>query len=183
MSNGLGGNAFTRNIWFDLDTRSMSHEALPSPLCDLCTCYVWRCDGQWLRRCIYKKILYLTLTLGSRSHKMLPSSLDIMWPMHQQSLISHGSGEDAFTRKYIIWPWHSGQSHTKWCSLPSTPCGLCTYRVWSYYVKRFNRRYIYKKIHYLTFDLDFGVTVAQNVAQHPLHHVHLFSYKVWSCYV
>ena len=31
------------------------------------------------------------------------------------------------------------------------------------------RRYIYKKIHYLTFDL--GVKVKQNVAQYPLHHV------------
>ena len=32
-------------------------------------------------------------------------------------------------------------------------------------------RCIYKKIHYLTFDLDLGVKVAQNVAQYPLHHV------------
>ena len=31
------------------------------------------------------------------------------------------------------------------------------------------RRYIYKKIHYLTVDL--GVKVTQNVAQYPLHHV------------
>ena len=30
---------------------------------------------------------YMTLTLGSRSHKMLPSTLDIMRPMYQQSLI------------------------------------------------------------------------------------------------
>ena len=29
----------------------------------------------------------------------------------------------------------------------------------------------YKKIQYLTFDLDFGVKVTQNVAQYPLHHV------------
>ena len=44
-------------------------------------------------------------------------------------------------------------------------------KVWSYYVKRFRRRYIYKKIHNLTFDLDLGVKVIQNVAQYPLHHV------------
>ena len=31
------------------------------------------------------------------------------------------------------------------------------------------RRYIYKKIHYVIFDLDLGVT--QNLAQYPLHHV------------
>ena len=79
--------------------------------------------------------------------------------------------EDAFTRKYIIWPWPSGQGHTKCCPVPSASCDLCIYRVWSYYVKRFRRRSIYKKIQYLTFDLDFGVKVTQNVAQYPLHHV------------
>ena len=30
---------------------------------------------------------------------------------------------------------------------------------------------MYKKIHYLIFDLDLGVKVTQNVAQHPLHYV------------
>ena len=28
-----------------------------------------------------------------------------------------------------------------------------------------------RKIHYLIFDLDFGVKVTQNVAQYPQHHV------------
>ena len=61
---------------------------VPLTSCDLCTSKVWCCYILWLRRrCIYKKIHYLTLALGSRSHKMLPSTLDIMWPMHQQSLI------------------------------------------------------------------------------------------------
>ena len=139
---------------------------------------------------------------GSRSHKMLTSTLDFMWPMHQQSLmllhpmvkekmhlqenalfdldlgikvtqnvaqyprhyvtyapakfdipISHGWREDAFTRKYIKWPWPSGQGHAKCCPVPSTSCDLCTYRVWSYFVKSFRRRYIYKKIHYLIFEV------------------------------
>ena len=84
---------------------------------------------------------------------------------------SNSLGEDAFTRKYIIWPWPSGQGHTKSCPVPSTSCDLCTYRVWSYYVKSFRRRSIYKKIQYLTFDIDLGVKVRQNVAQYPLHHV------------
>ena len=84
---------------------------------------------------------------------------------------SNSYREDAFTRKYIIWPWPSGQGHTKCCPVPSTSCDLCTYRVWSYYVKSFRRRSIYKKIQYLTFDLDLGVKVTQNVAQYPLHHV------------
>ena len=29
----------------------------------------------------------------------------------------------------------------------------------------------YIKIHYLTYDLDFGVKITGNVAQYPLHHV------------
>ena len=33
------------------------------------------------------------------------------------------------------------------------------------------RRCFYKKIHYLTFDLDLGVKVTQNVTQYPLHQV------------
>ena len=32
---------------------------------------------------------------------------------------------------------------------------------------------MYKKIHYLTFDLDIKVTL--NIAQHPLHHVNYAS--------
>ena len=83
-------------------------------------------------------------------------------------------GEDAFTRKYIIWPWPSGQGHTKYCPVPSTLWDLCTYRVWSYYVKTFRRRSIYKKIQYLsqlTFDLDLGVKVTWDIVQYLLHHV------------
>ena len=39
----------------------------------------------------------------------------------------------------------------------------------------FTRKYIilrciYKKIHYLTFDLDIGAKVSQNVAHYPLHY-------------
>ena len=57
-----------------------------SPSCDLWTSKAWCCYIPWLRRrCINKKIHYLTLT--SRSHEMLPSTFYIMWPMHQQSLI------------------------------------------------------------------------------------------------
>ena len=63
-----------------------------------------------------------------------------------------------------------GQGHKKCCPVPSTSCDLCTYRVLSYYVKRF-RRSIYKKIQYLTFDLDLWVKGTQNLAQYPLHHV------------
>ena len=58
--------------------------------------------------------------------------------------------------------------------MPSTSCDLCTYRLWSYHVKRF-RRSIYKKIQYFTFDL--GVKVTRNVAQYPLNHVTYLAIK------
>ena len=35
---------------------------------------------------------------------------------------SHGLGEDAFIRKYIIWPLSWGQGHTKCCPVPLTVC-------------------------------------------------------------
>ena len=178
MSNGLGGNAFTRNNLFDLYPRSRSNEALPSTSCDICTCKVWSCNDQWLRkcitknihyltltprsrgqghtrspvpstscdlctskvwccyipwlrrRCIYKKMHYLTMTLvtftpRSRSHKMLPCTFDIMWPMHQQSLI-------------LLHPTVKEKMHLQENTL---------------------------------FDFDLWVKVTQNVAQCPLHHV------------
>ena len=37
--------------------------------------------------------------------------------------------------------------------------------------QRFRRRFIYKKIQYLTFDHDLGVKITRNVAQYPLHHL------------
>ena len=151
---------------------------------------------------------------------MLPSTLDIMWPMHQQSLellhptvkekmhlqentlfdpdlrvkvtrnvaqcplhhvtyaptefevtTSKDLGGEAYTRKFNIWPWPWGQGHTKYCPVPSTSCDLFSYKVCSCYVKRGRRRCIYKKIQYLTFDLNLGVKVTRNVTQYPLHHV------------
>ena len=38
-------------------------------------------------------------------------------------------------------------------------------------IRSIRRRYIYKKIHCLIFELDLGVKVTQNAAQYPLHHV------------
>ena len=100
--------------------------------------------------------------------------LYIMWPMYLQSfkLLPLMVKVMHFTRKYIIWSWlkgQGGQGYTKCCPLPSTSCDLCTYRVWSYYLKWLRRRCFYKRIHYLTFDLR--VKVTQNVNQYPLHHV------------
>ena len=123
-------------------------EALPSTSCDLCTCKVWSCYSQWLRRCITKKIHYLTLTprlRGSRSHKMLPSTLDIMWPMHKQSLILPHPivkekmllrpmvKEKMHLQEYTLFDLIWSRSH-KCCPVPSTSCDLCTSNVWYCYI-------------------------------------------------
>ena len=79
----------------------------------------------WLRRrCIHKKIHYLilTLTLVSMSHKMLPSTLDLMWPMHQQSLILLHPTEKMHLQENTLFD----QGHTRCCPVPSTSCDLCT---------------------------------------------------------
>ena len=92
----------------------------------------------------------LTLTLGSRSHKMLPSTLYIMWPIQLQSLkvlCLTVKKEIQLQENTIfdLWPWPWGQGHTKCCPVPSTSCDLFNYKVWSCYLLRFRRRYIYKK--------------------------------------
>ena len=97
-------------------------------------------------------------------------------PVNFEVAMSNGSGEDSFTRKYIIWPWGiwpwpQDQSHMKCCLVPSTSCDLCTGKIWSCYFQNIMRRCVFKKIHYLTFDLDLGVKVTQNIAQYPWHHV------------
>ena len=199
-----------------------SHKALPSTSCDLCACKVWNCYGQWLRRCITKKIHSLTLTprsRGSRSHKMLLSTLSFMWPMHQQSLMSlhpmvkekmHLQENTLFdldpkvkgvkvnkmlpSTPNFMWPMYQQslillhptikeKMHlqvnslfdldlwTKCCTVTSTSCDLCTHRVWSYCVKRFRKKNIYKKIQY---------SICCPV---PSTSYKLSSYKVWSCYV
>ena len=46
-------------------------------------------------------------------------------PAKFEVAMSNGLGEDAFTSKYIIWPWPQGQGHMKCCLVPSTSCDLC----------------------------------------------------------
>ena len=38
--------------------------------------------------------------------------------------MSSGLWGDAFSRKYIIWPWPWGQYQTKCCQVPSSSCDL-----------------------------------------------------------
>ena len=124
---------------------------VPSTSCDLFSYKVWSCYVSPLRmRYNYKKIQYLTLTLGSRSHKMLPSTLYIMWPFQLQSLklLRLTVKKEIQLQEntiFDLWPWPWGQGHTKCCPVPSTSCDLFNYKVWSCYLLRFRRRYIYKK--------------------------------------
>ena len=93
-----------------------------------------------------------------------PAKLDVAHPMVKEKM--HLQENTLFDLDL------GGQGHKICCPVPSTSCDLCTYRVFlSYYVKWFRRRSIYKKVQYLTFDLDLGVKVTQNVAQYPQHHV------------
>ena len=79
-----------------------------------------------------------------------------------------GFGEDAFTRKCIIWPLTLTLVSMSHKMLPSTRYIMRPMHLWSLkllHVKVW-RRCIYKKLHYLTFGPD-----TWNVAQRPLNHM------------
>ena len=118
-------------------------EALPSTACGLCTCKVWSCYCQWLRRCNARKI-HNYYTLGSRSHKMLPSTLDFMWPMYRQSsmLLNPMVKEKMHLQENTFF-----EGHSKCCQVPSTCWDLCTCKVWSCY-GQWLRRCNTRKLHY-----------------------------------
>ena len=94
--------------WFQGHTKCCP---VPSTSCDLCTWELWSCYVQWFRRrCIYKKIHYLTLTPRLRSHEVLPSTLNIMWPMHRQNLklLLPKVYEEMRLQEntlFELWPW------------------------------------------------------------------------------
>ena len=50
-------------------------------------------------------------------------------PVNFEVAMSNGLGEDAFSRKFIIWPWLQRQGHMKCCLVPSTSCDLCTCKI------------------------------------------------------
>ena len=91
-SKALGGEAFTRNSIFDLDlgvkvTQNVAQYPLHHvnhPATKIEVTRSNRLGGDTFTRKF--NILPLTLTLGSRSHKMLPSTLYIMLSFQLQSL-------------------------------------------------------------------------------------------------
>ena len=141
-SNNLGEDGLTRKyiIWpWPWGQGHTKCYPVASTSYDLCTCEHWSCYVQWFRRrCIYKKMHYLTLTLRSRSHEVVPSTLYIMWPMHRKKfeVATSKSYEEMHLHEntlFDLWPWHWGQGHMKCCLLPSTSCDLCTGKIWSCY--------------------------------------------------
>ena len=138
---------------FDLTLTQCQGHIKPCPLHHVTyvTAKVWSCYGQWLRRCITKKIHYLTLIprLGkgvkvTQNVAQYPQLHVTYAPAKFDVATAYDSGEDAFTRKYYIWPWPWGQGHTKCCPVPSTSCDLCANKVWYCYIPRLRRKCIYK---------------------------------------
>ena len=117
---------------------------------------------------------YLTLTPRSRSHEVLPSTLNIMWPMRRQNLklllLKHYE-EMRFQENTLFdldlgvkvtgniaqYPWH----HVTYAQAKFE---IATSK--SLWGDAFTRKYII-----WPFDLDLGVKVTRNVTQYPLHHV------------
>ena len=148
----------------------MKYCPAPSASCDLCTCNIWSSYIQRLRsRCIYKNIQYLTWPFGQGHMRccQLPSTSSDLCTCKVAT--SSGLGGDAFTRKYIIWPW---VKISQFIPVPSTSCDLCSCKVWSL---QFRSKCIYKKIHYLTFDPRSRL---HNAAQYSLHRVAYVQLKV-----
>ena len=114
----------------------------------------------------YMKICYLTLDLEVKVTQVQVTQNVTQYHWHHVAYspakfevdTSNSLGEDAFTRKYIIWPWHQGHTilYIMWPML---------LKVWSCYVQQF-RTYIYKKIHSLTLG-----SMSSEVAHNPRHHV------------
>ena len=109
------------------------------------SCYVQR-----FRKCIYKKIHYLTLR--SMSHEMFLSTLYIIWLMHLQilKLLCPTVEEHMYLQENTLFDLDPlcSQGHIKFYPVPFTLFDLCKCIVWSCYVQGFMRRCIYKKIHH-----------------------------------
>ena len=129
-----------------------------------------------------KKIHYLTLTpkwRGLRCHKMLLSTLDIMWPMRQQSLM-------------LLHPMVKEKMHLQenklfnldlWVKVTQNVAQYPRHHV-TYAPAKFDTAHPKVKEMHLQentlFDLDLRVKDTRNVAQCPLHYL---CYKVWSDFV
>ena len=105
-----------------------------------------------------------------------------MWPTHQQRLMLQHSRvkKKMHLQEYTLFDLDLQVKVTKYNPVSYTLCDLCTYRNWSYYIKMFRRRCIYKKLNIWPWPWGQGHTKCCPV---PSTSCDLFSYKVWSCYV
>ena len=170
-SNGLGGDELTRKYsnchltWVNV-TQDVDHMHLQRlKLLRL------KVEEEMLTR--QYRFCPVTLTLGSRSHAMLDSTLYIMWSMQIQKneVATSNDWEDAT----CIWPFSLTQNIAQW------PLHLVTYAAANF--EEFKRRWIYKKIQCLTiwpWPFDKGYIKYWQVSSTIRD---IYRYQFWSCYV
>ena len=105
--------------------------------------------------------------MESRSHEMLPSTHDIMWPMQQQFDANPVVKEKMHLQENTLFDLGSKSPEM----LPSA-----LYIMWPMYLQSLKLlcQTVKEKMHLQEnslFDLWPGVKVTQNVAQYSLHHV------------
>ena len=128
-----------------------------------------------MRRCIYKKIYYLTydLDLGVKfigNVAKYPQHHVAYTPTKFEVPTSYSLRGDAFTIKYILWPLNLTLESRLYKMLPST-----LYIMWHMKLQSLKLLHptVYKEMHLqenTLFDL-LNLKVTWIVAQYPLHHV------------
>ena len=160
----LRRNAFTKNTLFDLQGHTKCCP-VPSTLCDLCASKVLYCHippSRLRRRCIYKKIHYLTFWVKvTRNVAQCPLHHVTYAQSEFEVTTSKGLGREVFKRKFNIQ--YVAQYPLHHVTYPATKFEVATsYRLGG---GTFTRK------HNLIFDLDLRIKLTRNVAQYPLHHV------------
>ena len=187
MSNGLGGNAFTRNIWYESQGH-MNHCPLHQ--------FMWPMYLQSLNLLgpMVKEMHYQENTLFELDPKV--KGVKVTWnvaqyPRHHVTYAPtefevttlKGSGGEAFTRKFYIW---SLTLTFGWRSHEMLPSSL--YIIWPIQLQSLKllRLTIQEEIHLqenTLFDLWPWGQGHTKCCPVPSTSCDLFSYKVWSCYV
>ena len=85
---------------------------------------------------------------GNRKCCTVPSTSCDLYTYKVWTLVatSKGLGRDAFTRKYIIWPWlqgHGGQFHTRCCPVPYIMWPMYQQSLMLLHPDAFTRKYIW----------------------------------------
>ena len=155
---------YKKNTLFDLQGHTKCCP-VPSTLCDLCASKVLYCHippSRLRRRCIYKKIHYLTFWVKvTRNVAQCPLHHVTYAQSEFEVTTSKGLGREVFKRKFNIQ--YVAQYPLHHVTYPATKFEVATsYRLGG---GTFTRK------HNLIFDLDLRIKLTRNVAQYPLHHV------------